>query len=241
MFLFPLGAMLSIKETLFNWPVSSPEGTNHCPSHGVLKETLLTLTQPWPQQCLEHKPASSWYHLWTITTLVSTHAELKILLEHPLILQNYKLMVIFRMTPEIFYLQRNQRSFLSHLVKKLSTKETLPSWPVLCQEVIDLCPSPGVWRETLSTLTPPWPPPCWAHRPASSWYPQWTITIVGSTPVELRTQLGCPLTQLNSKSMVIFGCTERYFIYRTSSNCSFFLWWLSCQPRRVSTTDVCSQ
>ena len=129
----------------------------------------------------------------------------------------------------------------SHLEEMWQIKETLPKSCVLCQEVIDPCPSPGVLRETLSTLTPHWPPPCWGLRPASSWYPQWTITIVESTPVELRTQLGCPLTQLNSKSMVIFGCTERYFIYRTSSNCSFFLWWLSCQPRRVSTTDVCSQ
>ena len=121
----------------------------------------------------------------------------------------------------------------------LSTKENLHNWPVWCQRGTNLLLSPGVWRETLSTLTPPWPPPCWGLRPASSWYPQWTITIVGSTPVELRTQLGCPLTQLNSKSMVKYRDALKYFIYRTSWDHSIFIWKRSCQPRGVYTVDLC--
>ena len=119
------------------------------------------------------------------------------------------------MTPEIFYLQRNQRSFLSHLVKKLSTKETLPSWHVLCQEVTDPCPSLGAWRETLSTLIPPSQQICWVLKPACWSLLQWTITIVESTHAELRIQLECPLTLQNYKLMVIVWTGKHWNILFT--------------------------
>ena len=100
------------------------------------------------------------------------------------------------------YFQSSQILFHFLLGEKLSTKETLPSWLVWCPEVTGLCLSPGVWRGTLLTLTPPWPPQCWALRQAFSWSLQWTIPTMGNTPAEQRTLQEFPHILQNLKSMV---------------------------------------
>ena len=125
----------------------------------------------------------------------------------------------------------------------LSTKETPHNWCVPSPGETNLSQSPGVWRETSLALTPLWPPPCSALRPASSWYPRWIISTPVFTPVELRILLEYQLILQNWKLMVITRIgTEIHFIYRKTRHCSFLFWARYCQSGRLCTVDLrCNQ
>ena len=137
----------------------------------------------------------------------------------------------------------------------LSTKENLLNWPAWFLKETTHCLSPGVWRETLCHLTPPWPPPCWALKPACWSYHLWIINTVEFIHAEQRILQAYLNTLQNLESMVtwmggtgVFYCQlcQMLFvsyiciIFRTSYNHSILIWRASCQPGRLCTANVCS-